>query len=156
MVFTSRAVRAPPSVGAHPSVGLGAFVEELVQVWPVSAQRVVWWHKHVVHKRVHQQSLFNHISPFWILRGEVFEIVIRYYYPIRALGKLDQVSVVVANDSPPVDFSRRRERQAALFFELVQNMLVGDGVVHLRALFPPRGNEHGDLFVTFAAKPLNT
>ncbi len=77
--------------------------QKLLQLGPVTTERVVRRHEAVTDKDVHQLPLVDHLPVLGVLRHQVAKVVIRDDDALVGRGQIENVAVVMTRDQPAGD-----------------------------------------------------
>ena len=100
--------------------------------------------------------MFDSFSPLVVLLGKIAEVVVGYNDSVCLAGQAHNESVIVTDDPLVPNATRWRESQNRLDLQLVEDLLVCDGVLRSRGLSSPLGYKHGYLPVPPVSEPINS
>lgn len=113
-------------------------------------------HEYIIDKREHDETLLYRLPPVFVLFSEVPKVVVGHNHTPRFGSKLHDEAIVIT-DYPFVPNSPgRREDHNPLHLQLIENVLVSDGVLCARRLPPPLRNKDSDGLVAALLEPLDS
>lgn len=150
--FGSRLVSRQGSLGRR--LG-GVHLEQLIETGAMPAERVLCHHEYIVDKREHDETLFNRLPPLLVLLSEVPKVVVGYDHAPCLRGKTHDETIIITNYLLVPNSPRRCEDQNPLHLQLVENILVSDGVLCTGRLSSPLRDEDSNGWVATLLEPLD-
>ena len=119
------------------------------------AEGVLCHHEHVIDKREHYETLLNRLPPLIVLLSKVPKVVIGHDHTPGLRGKTHNEAIIITDYVLLPDSPRWCEDQRPLHLQLVEDVLIGDGVLCARWFPSPLRDKDSDGLMAALLEPLD-